>query len=363
MADATNRHDGHDPALVASLFDGDLAGADLTTAQLWVATCPSCASLHADLLALSQATRAQPTPTRPRDFRLTPEDAARLRAEPADDDARLTGLMTDRHGAPAHSTHDTTLVASLADHSLPATERAAGMELVSTCADCAALHADLVALVVATRAMPTPPRRIDYRLTRGHAARLRPNPWRRLVAVVGSAHDGVTRPLAMGLTALGLVGVLVASAPTILQPAGAGTSAPSSQAVGESQPIINAAPAPGAVDTPAAAPRPAPLSHPGPPTLAEVVIRTGTGRRECARHSGRWPARPQASGCADRGRDGKGCGGRSGRDAHPRWPRRPRCRPADDSGGDALLVVSAAFLLVGLGLFLLRWGARRLADG
>ena len=176
MADATERHDGHDPALVASLFDGDLAGQDLATAQLWVATCPSCASLHADLLALSQATRAQPTPARPRDFRLTPEDAARLRAEPADDDARLTGVMTDRHGTPAHATHDTTLVASLADHSLPATERAAGMDLVATCVDCAALHADLVALVAATRAMPTPPRRIDYTLTRGHAARLRPNP-------------------------------------------------------------------------------------------------------------------------------------------------------------------------------------------
>ena len=33
------------------------------------------------------------------------------------------------------------------------------------------------------------------------------------------------------------------------------------------------------------------------------------------------------------------------------------------SGPDPLLLVSASFLLVGLGLFLLRWGARRLGDG
>ena len=38
-----------------------------------------CADLHADLLALRAATRAMPTPPRPRDYTLTPADAARLR--------------------------------------------------------------------------------------------------------------------------------------------------------------------------------------------------------------------------------------------------------------------------------------------
>jgi hypothetical protein len=375
VAEPIGRHDGHDPALVASLFDGDLAGPDLATAQLWVATCPACASLHADLLALSQATRAQPTPARPRDFRLTPADAARLRAEPADDEARLTGLMTDRPGAPAHATHDTTLVAALADHSLPAAERTAGMELVATCVDCATLHADLVALVAATRAMPTPPRRIDYTLTRGHAARLRPNPWRRLVAVVGSAHDGVTRPLAMGLTALGLVGVLVASAPTLLQPAtGNGGSATSSQAGEESLPVINAAPAPGAV------------ANPGSGAAAGAAIASGaaagaaiaSGAADLAEGSpgperavasapafgAVVPAQPQPSGVPVA--DGIGKGASAGPAAAPavNGTTSAELSPVDTSSTmDALLIVSTSLLLVGLGLFALRWGARRLSDG
>ena len=364
MADVVDHHDGHDPALVASLFDGDLAGPDLATAQLQVATCPSCASLHADLLALSQATRAQPTPARLRDFRLTPEDAARLRAEPVVDDARLTGVMTDRSGAPAHPTHDTTLVAALADHSLPATERAAGMELVATCGDCAALHADLLALLAATRAMPTPPRRIDYTLTRGHAARLRPNPWRRLVAVVGSAHDGVTRPLAMGLTALGLVGVLVASAPSILQPAtGTGGSAASSQAVGESQPILNAAPAPGAVDTAGQGGAAGAAPAAGAAGAAEASSAPDRAVESAPAFGAVVPAQPQASGAPIA--DGTGKGAAAGPAATPPLSGTSATEPSQaqaTSGVNALLLVSVAFLVGGLGLFLLRWGARRLAD-
>jgi hypothetical protein len=370
VADAADRHDGHDPALVASLFDGDVAGADLATAQMWVATCPSCASLHTDLLALSQATRAQPTPSRPRDYRLTPDDAARLRAEPPADDARLTNVMNHAPGAMAHSTHDTTLVASLADHSLPATERAAGMDLVASCADCAALHADVVALVAATRAMPTPPRPIDYTLTRGHAARLRPNPWRRLVAVVGSAHDGVSRPLAMGFTALGLVGILVASAPTMLQPAfGDGSGAASTEAVGESRPITDPAPAPGAVDTAgdASGGRAALASG-----AANAAASSGPERAvESAPGFGAaLPAQPGASGAPIADETTKGAAAGPVANAGP-ITTAPIDGATDGSpsqgdtspGVNALLVVSTAFVVVGLGLFLLRWGARRLSDG
>ena len=215
-------HANHDPELIASLLDGDLAGQELATAQMLVVACPSCAALHADLLALSIATRAQAAPARPRDFRLSAADAARLSAEPDAANARLTGVMTDLPSTSAHASHDTTLVASLADHSLAASERTAAEELVATCSACAALRSDLELLVAATRAMPTPPRPIDYTLTRGQAARLRPNPWRRLVAATGSSRDGFTRQVAIGLTALGLVGLLVSSAPVIQVPALAG---------------------------------------------------------------------------------------------------------------------------------------------
>ena len=128
-------------------------------AQLLVVACPSCAALHADLLALSIATRAQAAPARPRDFLLTAADAARLRAEPDAASARLADVMTDQPASSAHATHDTTLVASLADHSLVASERTAAEALVASCGECAALRADLVTLKVA-RSGRCRPRRV-----------------------------------------------------------------------------------------------------------------------------------------------------------------------------------------------------------
>lgn len=74
-------HDRHDPMLVAALAADDLAGADRDQAIDLTRTCPDCAVLHDDLLALARATAAAPPPFAPRrrDFRLTPADAARLR--------------------------------------------------------------------------------------------------------------------------------------------------------------------------------------------------------------------------------------------------------------------------------------------
>jgi hypothetical protein len=74
-------HDRHDPMLVAALAADDLAGTDRDQAIALTRSCAECATLHDDLGALARATAAAPPPvsTRPRDFRLTPADAARLR--------------------------------------------------------------------------------------------------------------------------------------------------------------------------------------------------------------------------------------------------------------------------------------------
>jgi hypothetical protein len=66
-------HATHDPLRVAEAADraGRLP-ADL-------AACPDCVALHADLVALASALPASGVPARPRDYRLTPADAARLR--------------------------------------------------------------------------------------------------------------------------------------------------------------------------------------------------------------------------------------------------------------------------------------------
>jgi len=73
-------HDRHDPLLVAALAADDLAGTDRDLAVELTRSCTDCALLHDDLRALARATASAPPPIaeRPRDFRLTPADAARL---------------------------------------------------------------------------------------------------------------------------------------------------------------------------------------------------------------------------------------------------------------------------------------------
>jgi hypothetical protein len=74
-------HDGHDRLLVAALAAGDLAGTDRDHALELTRSCAACGELYDDLLAISRATAVVPPPVaaRPRDFQLTPADAARLR--------------------------------------------------------------------------------------------------------------------------------------------------------------------------------------------------------------------------------------------------------------------------------------------
>ena len=72
-------HRNHDPLVIAAYAAGDADGADLEQARDLVAACDDCAALHHDLRAISAALPATPAPVRPRDFRLTPEQAAQLR--------------------------------------------------------------------------------------------------------------------------------------------------------------------------------------------------------------------------------------------------------------------------------------------
>jgi hypothetical protein len=66
-------------ARIVALDAGDLAGADRTAAESLVGSCGGCAALADDLLAIRGAMTALPVPPRRRDYRLTAEDAARLR--------------------------------------------------------------------------------------------------------------------------------------------------------------------------------------------------------------------------------------------------------------------------------------------
>jgi hypothetical protein len=82
-AAALAAHARHDTFLVAAHAAGDLSGASRSAAELQIATCTACSALHDDLRAITGATQSLSKVTIPasasgRDFRLTPEQAARL---------------------------------------------------------------------------------------------------------------------------------------------------------------------------------------------------------------------------------------------------------------------------------------------
>ena len=363
MADTGDRHADHDPLLIAALLDADPADFERSAAAARVASCPGCAALYADLVALSSATRALPTPARPREFTLSASDAARLvaaRGEPGAASPRLTGVMTDSHTSSSHASHDTILVASLADHSLAKSEREAADALVAACASCAALHADLVALTAATRAMPTPSRPRDYTLTPADAARLRPGGWRRWVAAIGTSRDAFSRPLAVGLTTLGLAGLLVATIPSVLQGGGAtslGGSTPGQRNSEGAPPVANpeigtdsSLPSPAAA-APSAQPAPAygALASPAPVPAGS----NGSGALQPDRAS---PAPGQVDITSGSTKDASAAPG----DTNDLTASGAERTIAQDANGvPTMILLSGVLLIAGLGLFAIRWTARR----
>ena len=87
-----SQHPGHDLELIAAYAAGDAAGPELERATALVAACEDCAALHHDLRSIAAAMPTMPAPTRTRDFRLTPEQAAELRPK------GLRGLLATLSG-------------------------------------------------------------------------------------------------------------------------------------------------------------------------------------------------------------------------------------------------------------------------
>jgi len=210
-------HLDHDVERLVDYADGELRGDEQAAAERQIADCAECAQLVTDLRALAVAHRDAPIlAARPRDFRLTEMEAARLRAgapheEPVLDDARLGIDMTIEHPQ-----HDPLLIAAAADDRLEPVDHGRVTTWLATCSTCATLRDDLVAIATANRELWTPARVRDFRLTDAEAQRLRRRDWRGFLRWIGSSGDSVTRPLAAGLTTLGLVGLLVTSGSSIM---------------------------------------------------------------------------------------------------------------------------------------------------
>ena len=74
-------HARHDRLVVVRYLDldNDLIASEVAEARALLANCPDCAALADELQLITDATSRMVLPTRPRDFRLTPQQAASLR--------------------------------------------------------------------------------------------------------------------------------------------------------------------------------------------------------------------------------------------------------------------------------------------
>jgi hypothetical protein len=117
----------------------------------------------------------------------------------------------------AHRRHQPIEVAAAADQGASVPVWLAG------CLACLALRADLLALASALPTVAIPRRRRDMRLSPADAVRLRSRPRWWMLDGIGTPRDRVTRPLALGLSTMGLVGVLLTTIP-LAAPGSAGDS-------------------------------------------------------------------------------------------------------------------------------------------
>jgi anti-sigma factor RsiW len=359
-------HQNHDHELDVALLDRDLPEADRAAGQALIAECPSCAALHTDLVALARATVTAQIPGRTRDFSLTPAMAETLaaerRGEPAPARARLSHDMNDSRSR--HAAHDRLLIANLVDRSVDEAERARAEELLAACRECEQLYDDLVALSAATRSMVVPARPRDFTLTEADAERLRIRGWRRVLAAIGSSGDVFSRPLALGLTTLGIAGLLFATIPSVL-PVGGPTSvstvgAPVDDAAGgaaENPEIYQATEASPAASAPAA-------SDLEPGAIAAAPPGATAAPSEAAAE-----AAPLPSGDVGTDRQNEPDRLFAGGESSPLAgePAGDANRTSLPSEGplerSTMILVAGVLLVAGVGLFLLRWTARRLGDG
>ena len=163
--------------------------------------------------------------------------------------------------------HDETLVARLAADDLATREVLVAKAQVADCPACAELLADLRSIASATARLQGPQRTRDFRLTEADAARLRPAGWRGLLARLGSPDFAFARPVASGLAALGIAGLILASIPSGF--GGSAASLPYSAQDGPTGGLPAGGAAPAAAST-----APAPAGAPGVTDNGGVAWRT-----------------------------------------------------------------------------------------
>ena len=288
----------------------------------------------------------------------------------------------------SHERHDRYLVAALAADDLERDVRAEAESLVRSCTDCALLLADLRSIASATHALPPVPRSRDFRITAADAARLRPAGWRALLDAIGGARAAFSRPLAVGLTTLGLVGILATAIPgTLTGGLGSAGAAPGGPEVAAAPTttrdagLSNADGAGKASFAPAASAAPAPGSGLAAATAAATAVPSAAATADMGYLGPEASAAPSAAvvqvlpnpspkavvGGPSGGKDRVSAGGPADGSSAAGSPAAglsdlfSNITTSGGSGPAPLLIVSLVCLVAGLGLFAVRWAARRIA--
>ena len=274
---------------------------------------------------------------------------------------------------PAHALHDPELITALAarEPDLKAVELTAARALVDTCVDCRNLYADLRAVQVALATSMTPSRPRDFALSASDAKRLPGSGWRRVLRYIGSSRDAFSRPLAIGFTTIGVVALLITAVPSIpLGRAGGGavlstvgSAVHPEQAAQATQSA--ASPAASAAAAPAAAPSAAAPSY-APSSVSEFGPAASPAASSAADRLS-LSAKPEPYGGTGGGvfSGSNEAGGRTG-DAQGGdldSAITEALTSVRDDGLSIGFVIAGISLIIGFGLFALRWTSRRFGDG
>jgi hypothetical protein len=243
-----------------------------------------------------------------------------------------------------HPRHDQLLIAGHAAGDLTGAELAAAERLLGTCERCTDLHADLIALSAASRALPAPATADrDFRIDAGQAERLQRGSWLRRVLRPFADARWSARPLAATFTSVGVAGLLVASfAPNLL---GSAASGPTLDLGGPGAGRASGGPIAVTASEGAAEPdAPAPGASGGElgvDQLATAAPEVDASDEKNAPRSTDGTLSAYGGGAGSAEQDGR---------QNALAPTRP----------NPIVIGSIAFLAVGLGLFILRLAGRRL---
>lgn len=263
----------------------------------------------------------------------------------------------DRQPAHTGPDHDELLIARLAADDLADPEAAAARSLVAGCPACAELHADLRSVMAAIAALPAPRRTRDFRVSEADTVRLRPAGWRRLLGRLREPRLAFTRPLATGLVTLGIAGLVVSAAPSFIASAGL---APSTASSGAEAPVTATNQGAGGVEV--FGPAQSPLVAPDRVTPPPAPMAAGSSQ-PAASAPPPASARPEPSGGPPVGlvASPAGSGGVAVPPGGDDLGKSASGPGVPGAGGSPVVMGSLVLLVLGLGLFVLRWAARRSA--